>query len=220
MFGMAILKVFKKENTLVEHLRKLMFENKINEAELARQTNIPQPTLHKVLTGKTADPRISTLQILANYFQLSVDVLLSGDTNFSGHSTPHIESQSIPILTWSNCLDVKNMIQTISPSNWDSWLVIEYLTDYAFGLKTKPSMEPRFPKGSILIIDPDLTPQDGDLVIVHFPQTSEATMREIIIDGPIQQLMPLNEGETCELVPDIDIIGVLTYSRFAHHVVD
>ena len=60
------------------NLYKQMQKYGISEAELARRTHIPQPTLHKILAGKTEDPRFSTMQQLAAFFDLTVDELVSG----------------------------------------------------------------------------------------------------------------------------------------------
>lgn len=43
-------------------------------------------------------------------------------------------------------------------------------------------MELRLPKGSILIVDPNTTTEDGDLLDAHYPGTDEATLREICIE--------------------------------------
>jgi transcriptional regulator with XRE-family HTH domain len=43
---------------------------------LARRTGINQPTLHKIMSSGTADPRISTLLALAKFFDVSVEELI------------------------------------------------------------------------------------------------------------------------------------------------
>jgi len=79
-------------------------------------------------------------------------------------------------------------------------------------------MEPRFPKGSILFIDPELIPEDGDMVVVLYPNTQETTLRELSIDGPLKLLLPIspNVSQTV-LSPDIKIFGVLVKSTFSYH---
>jgi SOS-response transcriptional repressor LexA len=78
-------------------------------------------------------------------------------------------------------------------------------------------MEPRFPRGSLLIVSTDITPADGDLVIVKYPHTHEATLRELSVDGPLKLLLPINNtASTDTLTPDIQIIGTVTQSRFSY----
>ena len=57
-----------QQSQLLKNLYMFMQRHSVTEAQLARATEIPQPTIHKILSGKTTDPRISTLQSIANYF--------------------------------------------------------------------------------------------------------------------------------------------------------
>jgi len=58
------------------HLRKnlewLIAQRKTSPYELQRVTGVPQPTIHRILTGESNDPRTKTLQPLADYFQVTV----------------------------------------------------------------------------------------------------------------------------------------------------
>lgn len=199
---------------LANNLRKLIVAKKISEAELARQTNIPQPTLHKILAGKTTDPRTSTLKALANYFDVSIDCMLNS-TELSNEA-PTLATQSIPIIAWENCINYKEYLRSISPNSWDQWVVSEPVSTFAFALSSKPSMEPKFPKGSTLIIDPSTTPEDGDLIIAHFANTNTATLRTLSIDGPISELSTVCKQPkiTTPLCKETKIIGVVVKSVF------
>lgn len=202
------------ENTLlIKNLRQLIQLKKINDAELSRQTKIPPATLNKILSGKTADPRISTLQILADYFEVSLDTLLYGA------STPGHKIRSVPIVSWSDCLNDKSFFNELSPSNWKDWITIEYNNpDNIYGLKSKPSMEPRFPKGTILLINSDTQLRDGDLVVVNFKDANEATLRQLSIDGPDTLLLPIGPNASIEkLSASICITGIVIESRFMHY---
>src|SRR3989338_4542890 len=101
---MAKIQLLKKpsHSTLTEQLQQLIATQGLNEADLARKTNIPQPTLHKILAGKTADPRASTLKILADYFNISVDQLISGTSLHQRLALT--ETQSVPIISWQDCI--------------------------------------------------------------------------------------------------------------------
>ncbi len=202
---------------LTNTLHKLMNERNISEAELARRTNIPQPTLHKILSGKTGDPRASTLKSLADFFGVTIDMLLTGSSQSITSSTGK-KTQSIAILSWSECIDASKLIRSLNSTNWDNWITTEYPSTNAYALTSKPSMEPRFPKGSTLIIDPNIKPEDGDLIVVHFPNTNESTMRELSIDGPTKLLIPICKNLPAEAcTPEIKELGVLVKSIFRFH---
>lgn len=201
---------------LVKNLRLLMYKHDVTEAELSRRTHTPQPTIHKILAGKTTDPRISTLKILADYFALSVDALYSNILPENDKQVLH--GKSVPVISWDDCIKSNHPTSNLNPNNWDQWVVVEDSENtYTYGLITKPSMEPRFPRGSMLIVDPNIQPSDGDLVIVQYPETTEATLRELSIDGPHKLLFSINQsGVADKLDQTIKIIGTVTQSRFLY----
>ncbi len=44
-----------------------------NENALARRSGVPQPTIHRILTGESQDPRRSTIEKIASYFGVAAD---------------------------------------------------------------------------------------------------------------------------------------------------
>jgi transcriptional regulator with XRE-family HTH domain len=62
-------------NRVPANLAALMASKPISENELARKTGVPQPTIHRVLKGKSEDPRDATLRPLAGFFGVSVEQL-------------------------------------------------------------------------------------------------------------------------------------------------
>ena len=75
-------------------------------------------------------------------------------------------------------------------------------------------MESQFPSGTVFVVDTKCYPRDGDLVIVKYPDTEEATLRELTIDGPIKLLLPISDyADKEKLKSDIQIIGVIIHSR-------
>jgi len=204
------------EDILITNVQKLMRERKLNEAELSRRTEIPKPTLHKILSGKTADPRISTIKILADFFEVTLDDLYQENLSFAHKPLP--QGISIPIISWSDSLNAKTVINELTPSNWQQWIIVDGTEDqFLYGLTSKPCFEPYFPRGTILVVDSKQKANDGDLVVVHYPNTNEATLRELSIDGPNRLLMPLNDTYAPDKLDDsIKILGMVVQSRFLY----
>lgn len=208
-----------EQDLLLRNLRQLMQNRRISEAELSRKTNIPQATLHKILSGKTEDPRFSTLKTLSDFFEISIEALMTGNDAQQGAAQPESTTaiQSIPIISWKECAQATSFITQLTPENWQSWVVSEFIAPQAYALCTKPSLAPRFPKNTVLFIDPNVKPEDGDHVIVLYPNTEEATLREFSLDGPTQLLLPINPNtETTKLDSNIKILGVLVKSSFSY----
>lgn len=206
----------KTDDILIENLHLLMHKQRINEAELARRTGIPQPTLHKILSGKTTDPRISTLQQLAGYFEVSLDGLYAYDVLQNKKNIA--EGKSVPIISWSDCTKPDNPTQGLTLNNWSDWVIVDQNSgDHSYALVSRACMEPYFPRGTKLIIDPTIKPTDGDLVIVQYPETEDATLRELSIDGPTQLLLtPYKKSEPEPLIQGMRILGTVTQSRFSY----
>jgi len=202
---------------LAANLHRLMRARGINEAELARQSSIPQPTLHKILSGRTDDPRASTLKALANTFGISIDELLLG-VDVSQQSNSTAKTQSIAIISWSECINAAKFITNLTSTNWSNWVVSEYVSQNAYGLISKASMEPYFPRKTILMIDPDMVAEDGDVIVVLYPNTSDATLRKLSTDGPKKLLLPINATSNPDnFEKGIKILGVVVKSVFSFH---
>ena len=201
------------EERLALNLQQLLHKQSISETELARRTGLPQPTIHKVVSGKTEDPRISTLQVLAAYFKVSVDDLFSPNVLLANHASK-VEAKSIPVISWEECLRGESLIKTMAPDTWNQWIVVNGKGGELYAVSTKLSMEPCFPRGTLLAVTPNVAPTDGALAVVHYPNTQEATLREVWIDGPNQLLEPINHNGPADKLDDsIRIIGIVTQSQ-------
>lgn len=203
---------FMNESQLLIHsIKKLMALQNIREAELSRKTGIPTTTLHKILSGQTTDPRISTLQSLANYFDVSIDTLYS---ETSGYVVTNSLVQSIPIIKWSDCLHAESFLKNLTATNWDEWMTVENMSNNTYALSSKKSMEARFPPKTIFVVEPTINAEDGDIVVVAYPEAEEATLRDFSMDGPSKLLLPISaNSEVTKLNDNIKIIGVVTQTR-------
>jgi DNA polymerase V len=68
------------------------------------------------------------------------------------------------------------------------------------------SMEPEFPDGCVIIIDPGHTPRDGSYVVVEY--AGDVFFRQLAIDGERRFLKPLNpQYGGFELVPPYTVRG-------------
>ena len=80
---------------------------------------------------------------------------------------------------------------------------------YTFALRvTGDSMEPEFPEGLILIIEPELDPEPNDFVVAR-NGGNETTFKQLIKDGGEWYLKALNPRYPIKPLGDAHIIGVL-----------
>lgn len=183
---------------IAKNMRFLLDEYHVTENEIAQSLNIPVMTIRRLVSGETTDPRVSTLKLIANYFHISVDSLIEDNSLKSMAFMRKATPQFIPILTWDIVTSSKS-VNDIDLKKWQEWRPIvtgeqTMLSNDAFALESRPSMQPRFPKGTLFIIDPNEKPTDGDLVFIKMQTDGNISLRELIIDAPQWQLQPVVLG--------------------------
>lgn len=215
------LKLFKtKKNTLSNNLTRLLEASHISEQEIARALGLPALTIKRIVSGETADPRISTLQSIADYLGVSIDALLDTKESFPLNKIKKNVPKFVPILNWEIMSD--KSLKEIDLSLWSDWLPIAdlptiHFTSNSFGLKSRPSMKTRFPEGTVFIFEPDEKPRDGDLILVKTKQDHSLSLREFIMDSPECRLQPVVPGSDVIIFSEENhsIIGVVIFTFFS-----
>ena len=86
---------------------KLMEEKGLTSYRVAKETGITQATLSRWKTGKV-NPSLETLQVLADYFHVSIDYL-TGKTSIEKEKAP--EMPKAPALTKRDERDIKRKME-------------------------------------------------------------------------------------------------------------
>ncbi len=171
----------------------------INGADLARQTNIQPSTINKILNSKIVDPRISTIQTLADFFEVTTENFLK--------ETSKIQEQESTSYSFSSLLEKCEEIAT-QPINR---FKVEYYGE---------DMSPFFGNGAILEFDKNIQPKNKDFVLALIKTALE---KPIIVfrrylDGATEKyLEPMNaQFKSIPIRSDDQILGVLveSYNKF------
>ncbi|MCX7123693.1 MAG: helix-turn-helix domain-containing protein [Gammaproteobacteria bacterium] len=202
---------------LANILSRILFEKKIKPIELARELDIPQPTMHRIVTGKSPNPHNDTVEPIAKYFDLTVDQLKGikplPHNLFAGMSLSADKRViEIPLVEWK---DLPNLNDPAVEKQ--SIAAMADLSSECFGVyMNDSSMEPQFSKGSVLIFDPTKTFIDRSYVLIKL-SNGNYTFRQIIVDTEHQFLKPLNPDLIATqirlLAEDDQVIGVLVEAR-------
>lgn len=183
--------------SISKNLKILLKSHGVSEAEIARALDTSVMTIRRIISGETEDPRISTLKLIAGYFNVSIDSLLNDNEERSINVMTKTKPQFIPILDWK-IIAANASIKDINFSEWKEWYPIiseqNYIDDLTFALESRPSMQPRFPLGTLFIINPSEKPMDGDIILIKMKQEQDLSLRELIIDPPKWQLHPTVTG--------------------------
>jgi transcriptional regulator with XRE-family HTH domain len=214
--ALTSLKITKSQiEKLSENLKMLLRERHVTENDIAQALEIPVMTVRRIVSGETTDPRISTLKLLADFFNVGIDSLLDENRNSITLTSNNIP-QFIPILDWKITESVSS-IKEVDLKAWKEWLPVvtrERLSEDAFALESRPSMHPRFPFGTLFIIDPNEAPTDGDLVLIKIRADGHLSLRELAIDPPKWQLQALVIGSETIFFEESkhSIVGIVVLS--------
>lgn len=163
-----------------EILNALLKHKNLTVSELARRILIPQPTIQRIVSGLHARPHKKTLELLANYFEITVD-----------------QMAGIEPITWLVTLKSKNQVRKVPLLNNEQILSLPTLTQaklsyvsldidaskHAFAMRMMDeSMEPVIPKQSILIVDPEKKKGYRSFVIIKPKNSDEIIVRQMIKD--------------------------------------
>ena len=199
-------------------LSKLLYDRRLNPSELAREVDLPTPTVHRLVTGKSTRPYRSSLEPIANFFSVSIDQLIGEEPlpnapDVQGKTLKQKKIIEVPLLEWKDLPYVYNpdvereTIAAMADLSKDCFAVFMH----------DSSMEPQFSKGSILILDPNKQPNDRGYVLVKLSNTGIFVFRQIIIDAEHRFLKPLNPDLMAThmrlLDEEDEITGVLVEAR-------
>lgn len=233
MYALTHIDGMKKPELLVKkNLEWLIAKRKTNPHELHRLTGVKQPTIHRILTGESTDPRTSTLQPLADYFGVKVADLRDQDLAHAGPGNSQFDENVRPALVGSRPIPVISAVQAgalrdmESPYEPGDGYAIEYTDDiglsrWTFALDIEGlSMMPEFRPGDRVIVDPEVAPNPGDFVVAR-NGSNQATFKKYRPRGIDQQgnmifeLVPLNEDYPTMRsdVENLTVIGVLMEHR-------
>lgn len=197
---------------LSENLKLLVERHNLNTMELARRTGIGQPVIYRIISGETEDPKISTIATLSDYFDVSIDELI-GKKIKGSENTKEISQSGIPLITWKQAFEWPNISKTqLKNISLINSSVAPHKGLFAVQLMDD-SMAPLFCSDAILIIDANKKAKSCSYVVAKIKEQKEVIFRQLIIDGDIRYLKPLNqnmEKYKIKLVNEkIQIVGVL-----------
>lgn len=200
-----------------------MFKRDLKSAELARQTGLPQPTVHRIVEGESTRPHQDSLEALAKFFNLSVLQLkgiepieeLESKANASLPEGWH----KIPVYTWEDVANYARSGKTEKQKGSTETLTNADVNDTGFLVELiDESMSPQFSVGTEVIVNTAYAPMDREMVVVYLKRHDKAFFRMIIFNGNDRFVRPLHPDLASigmeKLDPDEDIIvGVFLEER-------
>lgn len=203
-------------------LKRLLFDRDMKAADLAREIDIPPPTIHRLITGKSTRPYKTSLKPIADYFSITIDQLIGEEhsaSELASNMAPDTKKQSIrhiPLFSWSD-------LQSLGHANltYNSIPFAGMVSEHTFATTmTDSSMEPLFSRGTILIFDPAKIVQDRGYALIHLHEPNLIVFRQLLIDLEDKYLKPLNPDLSdfqMKIISENDkIIGTLVEARHVY----
>lgn len=206
-------------NNLAFNLRQLLEKNKISPSELARNTNVGQSVIHRIIAGETNNPKIETLKPIAKYFSISVDQLTGNAILFNDgklldmSQSNAIRVRVLPLLTieqvesWLNRDNIDNL-SFITIADCD-------VNDMCYSIQIKDStMHPRFSEGTYFVVDPNLQAENGDFIVFCRSDSKKGSVRQLLLDSDEKYLKALNPDFRTILVNnEYKFLGTVVQAR-------
>lgn len=163
----------------------------------------------------TAMPSANRLALIAKSLDVSLDWLISGSDNFQNDATRTADKVvKVPLISDTQAGGWREIMDNFQPGQADVWIeTTERVSKNAFALRVsgnsmQDANNPRsIPDGAIVIVDPNVEPQSGDIVVARLNGSS--TVKKYVVDGGNYYLNPLNPDYRPILMePPMEIVGV------------
>ena len=183
-----------KDNILSKTLKSLMYYSNKRTVDIVNNTIIPRPTVYKIVTGETKNPKPQYLSELANYFNVTTDQL-RGLTPIEWNCfAPSIrlsfhKSKQLPVYLWEKYNEWQNELLVSGEKRFITTNKIVSSNSFALEIRDS-SMEPLFNKGAIIIIDTEIQFKNGAYVIAKINNISPVVCRQLVIDIDKKYLKP------------------------------
>jgi SOS-response transcriptional repressor LexA len=112
---------------------------------------------------------------------------LSGSTKSRGWNR-------VPLISWKDAVkwpELQPQQQSATDMTYVSTDAQVSKLAYSLVIKGR-AMEPLFPEGTTIIVEPKRKPNNRDFVVVQMPGEEEARLKQVIVDGNEQYLKSLN----------------------------
>lgn len=198
-----------------QKLNLLLFQKGMRVMDLARKIDVPQPTLHRIITGKSKKPHQDTLNKIALFFNIDITELTNDTSDINKKTNSAISfTHAIPLIMIQEDSSFEDMVQ----ASEKTLVVTNDISEEAFGmLLNDESLLPIFNPGSVLIFDPMRKPGIRSYVFVLLGGTNKYLVRQLLTDGEHHFLKPLNPDLAklgLKVLEDNDkIIGTLIEAR-------
>ena len=157
--------------------------------QVATHVGVSKATISKIENGKQG---LSVELIDRLAVALDVPVMqIYTDADRNGVESTDVKG-TVPLISWVQAGAWNEAIDNLQPGQGERVATTYKAKERTYALRVRnDSMEPKFPEGCTIIVEPDDDPTPGKYVIVR-QNGNEATFKQLMRDGDKLYLKPLN----------------------------
>lgn len=209
---------------LGERFAQLRKERGKTVEEAAAAMGISKQAVYQFETGQTKGLKPENLVAAARLVGVSAEELVSGHRVGEPLGIYNIKERELTLHPWHvvSWVNAGSRSEAVEPYEPGAAPTVDFETaptrgDYALQVRNDSMVRPDgsgFPDGCYIAIQHARRAKSGDFVVVRFRDTDEATFKQLIIDGPVKIMKPLNPNyKPFMLPPDAVIVGVVCEKR-------
>lgn len=207
----------------------LMKRNGVSQETLAEHIGITKGAVSHWLNARR-EPSIEDIAKIMSYlglqgFEVNRDGTIrdrSPASNISYHG-PNVTMGRYPVLSWVSAGDWMEAVEPYHRKAIERWMDTSVdCSGSSFWLDVKgDSMTApvglSIPEGMVILVDPEVEPRSGKLVVAKLDTENEATFKKLVIDAGRKFLKPLNpQYPMIEINGNFRIIGVVVDAKITN----
>ncbi len=187
----------------IHHIRE---ELELSQEAFGRHMGVSKAAVSQWENGDTKNLRPANLFALQNFSGYSAEWIATGagaphlkGRKSSDNTSPGPGVHSLPLISWVRAGQWNDVVDVYRPGEGEkSVYTTRKVGSRAYALRVvsdsmeNPNGRPTYPQGSIIIVDPDREPIHGSPVIVRLEDSKQATFKQLVIEGGMRYLKPLN----------------------------
>lgn len=188
----------------------------LSQSELGRRLGVSYAAVQQWESGASR-PRPQRIKELAQVLGVSQAVLLGLESEVASAAAP---MRSVPLISWVQAGSWEEAVDIFEPGNADHWVPVNVTTgDNAFALTVvgdsmiSPYGSASYPPGTIIVVDPAVSPDPGKRVVAKHIDTGDVTFKELAQDAGVAYLKPLNpQYPALRMDSEWQVVGVVVSS--------
>lgn len=161
----------------------------LTQEQLSLKVNVSKGAIRNWEQGLRS-PNSTQRKKLAKFFKVSEAEIIANYINIAPVDS---SISKVPVISWIHANHFSSVEDIYPLGHSDEWVHTNRQGKHLFALKVMHScMEPEFKEGEIIIVNPEIQPENGDFVVIKDIDSESATFKQYKVYGDKIILHPLN----------------------------